>query len=488
MKVSIRNLGVIKEEAIIELKPLTVLIGPNNAGKTWLAYSLAGILGPVGSSAYVQAYADKKVSNAYEPLDKAIERVLTEGNATIDLRKFANEYGEKYFNDTAQYARNWMGRFLGTQLAIFEDMNILLNLAEVKKDFLERIARYARTSRVAGSVLTIRKSQKDEKVFVFTSSDLQDVEEREEQLGERIPLEVVREQLVSFVSQALHQSLYPHVRIFPTERTTLVATRFGERILDSSSLNERVKEALDVLVKELDVKELATANREASGAVTVFMSMLRNIFRTRSRDREEREKQAERNPLIKRFVELADVLENQILTGSIYLSTPEPDPRREVLFQPTQDVNLEIPAVSSMVKELSPLVLYLRYLARPGELLIIDEPEMNLHPAAQVKIIEFLAMLVNAGLNVLITTHSTYVVDHLVNLMDAHKHKNQDEIVEMFLLEQKEAFIAQEQVSAYLVEDGKVKDILSPEGAIDWRTFSDVTELVGRIHFELLGE
>lgn len=33
-----------------------------------------------------------------------------------------------------------------------------------------------------------------------------------------------------------------------------------------------------------------------------------------------------------------------------------------------------------MVKELSPLVLYLRYLARAGELLIIDEPEMNLHP------------------------------------------------------------------------------------------------------------
>jgi len=60
---------------------------------------------------------------------------------------------------------------------------------------------------------------------------------------------------------------------------------------------------------------------------------------------------------------------------------------------------------SSMVKELAPLYLCLRYLVEPDELLIIDEPEMNLHPAAQVQIIEFLAMLVQAGLKVLITTH-----------------------------------------------------------------------------------
>jgi len=229
------------------------------------------------------------------------------------------------------------------------------------------------------------------------------------------------------------------------------------------------------------------ATREVIWPVSSFISMLNTIFGNRSRDREEREKQAGRDPRIKRYIELAQVLENQVLAGSVYLSTPEPDPRREVLFQPTQNSNLEIPIVSSMVKELSPLVLYLRYLARPGELLIIDEPEMNLHPAAQVKIIEFLAMLVNAGLHVLITTHSTYVIDHLVNLIDAQKHKNQNDIVEVFLLEQKEAFLAQEKVSVYLVEDNEIKNVLDSEGIIDWKTFSDVTALVERIHFELLG-
>lgn len=493
MKVSIRNLGVIKEEANFELKPLTVFIGPNNAGKTWLAYSLAGILGPFGSGEYAQAYANKTVPNTYERLDEAIERVLVEGNATIDLRRFADEYGEKYFNDVARYARKWMRRFLSTQLAHFDDLDISLSLEEARTDFLNRVSQYSRTSRVAGSVLTIRKNRGEDKIFAFTSTEIGEAEGQEEQLGERIPLEEVRERLVSFVATALRRSLYPQVRIFPTERTTLVTFRFAERVADrvQPAINERALEALDVLAKELDMRELVEQNRAAREATwpdSSFMSMLHDIYRKRSRDREDRERLAKRDPNINRYIQLAEILENEVLTGSVYLSTPEPDPRREVLFQLEQDVNLEIPIVSSMVKELSSLVLYLRHLARPGELLIIDEPEMNLHPAAQVKIIEFLAMLVNAGLHVLITTHSPYVLDHLKNLMDAHKHPNQDKIVEMFLLEQKEAFISQEKVATYLVEDGKVKNILSPEGIIDWESFSNVTRLVEQIHFELLGE
>jgi predicted ATP-dependent endonuclease of OLD family len=493
MKITVRNLGVLQEETSIELKPLTIFIGPNNSGKTWLAYSLAGIFGPYGSREYTQAYADKRVDTIYESLNTAIENVLAEGSATIDLHRFADLYGETYFNEVALYARHWMHRFFSTQLARFENMSISLNLAETKADFLHQITQYSLISRIAGSALTIRKTEGDDKVFAFTSSEIQESEEREEQLGERIPPEEVRELLIGSVSTALRRSLYPQVRVFPTERTTLVASRFAERIVDRASVeaNQRVIDALDALVKELDMNKLAEQNitaREAIWPVSAFMSMLSNIFRNRSQDRITREKSADRNPLIRRYIELAEILENQILAGNVFLSTPEPDPRREVLFQPTQDVHLEIPIVSSMVKELSPLVLYLRHLARPGELLIIDEPEMNLHPAAQVKIIEFLAMLVNAGLNVLITTHSTYVVDHLTNLMEAYKHSNQDEIVEKFLLEQKEAFISQEKVSVYSFENGEVKDVLKPEGTIDWRTFSDVTALVERIHFELLGE
>ncbi len=502
MKITIRNLGVLTEEAHIDLKPLTVLIGPNNAGKTWLAYTLAGILGPFGSIEYAQAYADKKVPDIYEPLESAIKRVFTKGNAVIDLHRFADEYGERYFNDIAQYIRSRMNRFFCTQLAHFETMDVSLSLGETKTDFLDRITMYSpRPVRVAKGVgaLTIRKNRYDNKVSVVTATGvegIEDAEEREEQLEEGISSQEIRERLISFVSTALRRSLYTQVRVFPTERTFLVTARFSRRLLapermQLSKINERLIETLDALVKEElgGIRALADSMpvaRELSDPVGSFLGMLNAIFSKRSEDIKAREEQTRKDPRIRKYIELAEILEDQILEGGVSLSTPEPDPRREVLFQPAAHVNLEIPIVSSMVKELSPLVLYLRHLAMPGELVIIDEPEMNLHPAAQVKIIEFLAMLVNAGLHVLITTHSTYMIDHLSNLMEAAKHANQDEIVEKFLLEQKESFIPQDKVSVYLVEKGKVKNALDPAGVIDWRTFSDVTRLVDRIHFELL--
>lgn len=494
MRVTVRNIGVLKEEATIDLKPLTIFIGPNNSGKTWLAYTLAGVLGPYGSEMYAQAYIEKQVPHIYEPVNQAIKLVLKKGSATIDLRKLAEEYGEKYFNEVAKYAQTWMHRFFSTQLAQFNDMHISLNLSKTEEHFLKQISEYFQRSSVAKSLLTLRKKRGDNKLFVYTSTEVRDAEESEEKFDEKIPIEEVRERLINFVSTAFRRALYPEIRIFPTERTTLVASRFSRSISsrEVSKINEQAIEALienlEKLINELDIVppiEQRRVSREAIWPIGSFITMLINLFEYGSKEREERDKDAKNVKEIGKYVKLAEILEEQILAGGVNFSTLEPDPMREVLFQPTHDVNIEIPIASSIVKELSPLVLYLRYLARPGELLIIDEPEMNLHPAAQVKLIEFLAMLVNAGLHVLITTHSTYVVDHLVNLMEAAKHEDQDEIVEKFLLESKDAFISQEKVSAYLIDDGKVENILDDEGSIHWQTFSDVTKLIERIHFEL---
>ena len=78
MKVTVQKLGVI-QKADIDLKPLTIFIGPNNTGKTWLAYILAGIFGTRGRDEYARAYAAGELSAAYAPLDNAIEKVLAEG-------------------------------------------------------------------------------------------------------------------------------------------------------------------------------------------------------------------------------------------------------------------------------------------------------------------------------------------------------------------------------------------------------------------------
>ena len=70
-----------------------------------------------------------------------------------------------------------------------------------------------------------------------------------------------------------------------------------------------------------------------------------------------------------------------------------------------------------MVSELAPVVLYLRHLAQPGDVVIIEEPESHLHPAMQVEFIRQLAAVVNSGIRVMLTTHSEWVLDELTNLV-----------------------------------------------------------------------
>ena len=103
-----------------------------------------------------------------------------------------------------------------------------------------------------------------------------------------------------------------------------------------------------------------------------------------------------------------------------------------------------------------------------------------------MEIIEFLAMLVNAGLHVLITTHSPYIVDHLANLMQAAKHDDKEPIDKLFYLEQRNAFIPQAQVSIYLFEEGTAKNIVDEDGIIDWSTFGHVSSDVSSMFPQLL--
>ena len=79
--------------------------------------------------------------------------------------------------------------------------------------------------------------------------------------------------------------------------------------------------------------------------------------------------------------------------------------------------DLPLTNTSSMVSELAPVVLYLRHLVRPGETLIIEEPESHLHPAMQVEFIRHLARTVRSGVRIILTTHSEWVLEELANLV-----------------------------------------------------------------------
>ena len=80
---------------------------------------------------------------------------------------------------------------------------------------------------------------------------------------------------------------------------------------------------------------------------------------------------------------LAERLEEEILQGTIELENSVIDYPTFSYRPKGWKTDLPLLNTSSMVTELAPVVLYLRHLVRPGDILIIEEPEAHLHPAAQ---------------------------------------------------------------------------------------------------------
>lgn len=79
--------------------------------------------------------------------------------------------------------------------------------------------------------------------------------------------------------------------------------------------------------------------------------------------------------------------------------------------------DLPLMRTSSMVSELAPVVLYLRHIVQPADVLIIEEPESHLHPAMQTEFARELARLVHAGVRIILTTHSEWFVEQISNLV-----------------------------------------------------------------------
>ena len=147
----------------------------------------------------------------------------------------------------------------------------------------------------------------------------------------------------------------------------------------------------------------------------------------------------------------------------------------------TQSMGLHM--TSSTVKSLFGLWFYLENQAQPGDLLMIDEPELNIHPANQRHIARLLARLVNAGLRVVISTHSDYIVREFNSLLmlsqdngelrDKHDY-SEDEVLTV------------EQVSACLFDNQSITPFeISPEDGIYATTFDTVIENLNRVNDDI---
>src|SRR5690606_37100760 len=85
---------------------------------------------------------------------------------------------------------------------------------------------------------------------------------------------------------------------------------------------------------------------------------------------------------------------------------------------------------SSCVRALLDVGFYLRCKAKAGDLFIIDEPELNLHPKNQRAFARLVARMVNAGVKIFITTHSDYLVKEFNTLIMLNKKSDHTKTIQ----------------------------------------------------------
>jgi hypothetical protein len=478
MKITVHNLGAITE-AEINIKPLTVFVGPNNTGKTWLAYAIAGLFSPDRFTEYAISLDERL--KIYPPLDQALQDLENNGSAVLDIVQFAEKYGQVYINEIGHTAPYWMPGLMNTRLASFTNLDISVDLEDTKAAYLKRILNENIQLEIPVGQKTrvgIRKKRGDSQLYFYTLQQTSSEELPSPEQTSELPIFVIKDLFSTLVVQLLHTAFYSQIRILPAERTTAFTFPFvgTSTQVEGLATNKEVSQGWN--------------QKNVIGPINTYLTMFSKTYSIGVRTQKER---SSRN---QEYAQLARVLEARVLSGKVEFSPIEASVAEGgnqlelglsagLMFKTDMGVELEISIASSMVQELAPLVLYLRDIATFGDLLIIDEPEKSLHPEAQVKMIEFLGMLVNAGLNVIVATHSPYVVDHLANLMKANEVEDKRRISNEFYLKDATAFISKDNVSVYIFDQGKTTKAIDEDGIILWNTFSEVSDRLSEIYFKL---
>lgn len=114
------------------------------------------------------------------------------------------------------------------------------------------------------------------------------------------------------------------------------------------------------------------------------------------------------------YNKLVAFIQNEMVQGNIEISALA---GKELSYIPKgQQQRYPFRTTSAVVTELSPLLLLLEHKEElPG--IFYEEPEMCLHPALQKKMGQLLIKMVNAGIDVTATTHSDIILQHINNMI-----------------------------------------------------------------------
>ena len=149
------------------------------------------------------------------------------------------------------------------------------------------------------------------------------------------------------------------------------------------------------------------------------------------------------------FAAVASDMENELLGGNITLDATAGNGYPEITFRHGGSA-VPLHRCSSNISEIAPLSLYLKHVVDKSSLLIMEEPEAHLHPASQLVLAKYIVRLVRGGASILMTTHSVFLLEKLAKYMMAGSLTPRQRSAGLGY--GRGDFLTQGEVSAYLFE------------------------------------
>lgn len=399
VEIAVRNFGPIAE-ATINLRPLTVFIGPSNTGKTYFAtqiyamhgifngFSESGLLSPFGPDGFMDMMQDRSRR-------KIILDSISKENIQTVLKKLEKRERPFKWSDLPTKTRNKL-------LDDIKESGIIKDSLrdEFKNCFDQNsISALARLTEEQHNEMTVSlKISENNREYWHINLEVAESKIIFDGYPRKDMTLLPKGWAVSIASNPI--SFYHgsgHGIEKNRNRYYLPAARSGimqsHRVIASSLVKRTTRVGLERF------PEVPTL----SGVITEFMQQIilyeeERVFNNEMED-------------------IADALESDVLAGQIHVK-PSPSGYPDVRYRPhNTKEDMRLSQASSMVSELAPLVLFIRGLIQPGDTLIIEEPEAHLHPGAQTEIAATLARLVRAGVRVVVTTHSDWLLKEIGNLI-----------------------------------------------------------------------
>lgn len=461
MKIKFKNLGVIRQ-AEITLGDFTIVCGKNNTGKTYVTYATYGFLDFWHS--------------ALSPVDlpeNLVDEVLDKGSVSVPIEDFAKDYKKILKKASREYSSIVDQVFAGNS-KFFEDSEVSV---EINKDENYQTNEVSFRSGSAGrSILEIKKDQSENCITItlLVNKDSGDVP----------PRRFIRDMISNAVREIVFKSKIPKPFIASAERT---GSAIFQKELDFTR-NRLVGLLGDRESKISFSRIIGKFSSEYPIPVTRNVDFIRELPNIIDKE----SSFAKQNPdILKHF--------HKIIGGEYKVTK---DGEVQYIPKNKKSVKLTMVESSSAVRSMLDIGFYLKHKAKVGDLLIVDEPELNLHPENQRLVARLFAMLVNHGIKVFITTHSDYIIKELNTLILLNKKddKRMQEIAtregylkdELLDSEKLRVYIAKEELVKVDGSKRKTKCATLVEAKIDQETgisldsFDDTIEDMNRIQEEIV--